>query len=451
MQDDATPYAVEDWGHWAPSISNEYPASHWMRYESAEEAGWSVPALADAQRFSEEIGSAAVMVVFGGAVLAHWGDIDRRYLCHSIRKSILSALYGEAVAQRAVHLQETLGSLGIDDDPPLSELEKRARVVDLLTSRSGVYLPAAYEGQHATDAKPARGSHEPGTHWHYNNWDFNVLATIFNQKTGGDMFEALYRRLAAPLQMQDFELRHGHYHFEPKCGVHPAYPLRMSTRDLARFGLLYLREGNWNGTQLVPRDWVVESTRSHCDTNAGDYGYGYMWWVERGQLGRLGTYFATGVGHRVYVIPGAQLVIVHRVDTYLDRVVTGPGLRRLVDMILRARIGPPAAQPSLVDMPEPEPPKASPYVSDADIAALCGEYAQDRVRAVIRQSDCRLEIELPDGRFYLFPRSSNGFDIEDMPHKMDFDLDETGKAMRICLWQPFELSRSLTGADLRQP
>jgi CubicO group peptidase (beta-lactamase class C family) len=80
--------------------------------------------------------------------------------------------------------------------------------VDLLKSRSGVYLPAAYEDRNARNSKPARGTHEPGTHWHYNNWDFNVVGTIFNQKTGSDVFEAFYRRLAVPLQMQDFEPRH---------------------------------------------------------------------------------------------------------------------------------------------------------------------------------------------------------------------------------------------------
>jgi hypothetical protein len=58
MQDDATPYPIEDWARWAPSIRTEYPTSRWKQYESAEQAGWSLPALADAQRFSEEVGSA---------------------------------------------------------------------------------------------------------------------------------------------------------------------------------------------------------------------------------------------------------------------------------------------------------------------------------------------------------------------------------------------------------
>ena len=120
------------------------------------------------------------MVVFDGAVLAHWGPIEHRYLCHSLRKSLLSALYGRHVERGTIDLEETLGSIGIDDNPPLTEAEKGARVSGLLKSRSGVYLSAAYETKKAKDSRPARGSHMPGTHWYYNNWDFNVLATIFN-------------------------------------------------------------------------------------------------------------------------------------------------------------------------------------------------------------------------------------------------------------------------------
>lgn len=442
MVNDARPYPVEDWDSWASSIELRYPDARWKRYESAEQAGWSSKELADAQRFSEEVGSAAVMVVFGGVVLAHWGQIERRYLCHSMRKSLLSALYGEPVTRGTIDLQETLDSLGIDDDPPLTDVEKGARVADLLKSQSGVYLPAAYEGA-ARYSKPARGSHDPGTHWHYNNWDFNVVATIFNQKTGCDLFELLHRKLATPLQMQDFELRHGHYHFEPNASIHPAYPLRMSARDLARFGLLYLNEGRWQDRQIVPRNWVLESTRSYSETGVNDCGYGYMWWTEGGPLGQLGTYFANGVGNLVYVVPRAQLVIVHRSDTYVGRRVHGGDIRNLVDKILRARIGPSAAQASLVDMSEPQQPTVCADVSSIKTAALCGEYAQGQGRAVVRQTGRRLEIETANGRFYLFPRSSHEFEIEDTPHKVEFYLDKAGEATRIRFLQAFEMSKSL--------
>jgi hypothetical protein len=95
----------------------------------------------------------------------------------------------------------------------------------------------------------------------------------------------------------------------------------MSTRDLARFGLLYLREGAWRDQQVVPADWVRESTAAHSETGP-DSGYGYMWWtgVNGGLFPnvqvREHSYYASGYrGHRVIVLPYRDLVVVHRVDT----------------------------------------------------------------------------------------------------------------------------------------
>jgi CubicO group peptidase (beta-lactamase class C family) len=128
-------------------------------------------------------------------------------MCHSIRKSLLSALYGIAVEKGDIDIDETIGSIGIDDTSPLTETEKSARVSDLLKARSGVYLPAAYETSSMKEDRPQRGSHEPGTHWYCNNWDFNTLATIYNRKTSNDLFKAFENQIAVPTQMQDFELR----------------------------------------------------------------------------------------------------------------------------------------------------------------------------------------------------------------------------------------------------
>jgi hypothetical protein len=63
----------------------------------------------------------------------------------------------------------------------------------------------------------------------------------------------------------------------------PLITFRLTARDLARFGLLMLRNGSWNGTQLIPAGWIEESTHAYTtDTRplASDgAGYGYLWWV----------------------------------------------------------------------------------------------------------------------------------------------------------------------------
>jgi hypothetical protein len=96
----------------------------------------------------------------------------------------------------------------------------------------------------------------------------------------------------------------------------------MSTRDLARFGLLYLRNGRWRNQQIVSPEWVQESTASHSQISP-DGGYGYMWWtgIKEGLIAnvrvREHSYLASGAGaNKVFVLPYRQLVIVHRVDTF---------------------------------------------------------------------------------------------------------------------------------------
>jgi CubicO group peptidase (beta-lactamase class C family) len=77
--------------------------------------------------------------------------------------------------------------------------------------------------------------------------------------------------------MQDYRHTDGRY-ITGSASVHPAYAFDMSARDLARFALLYLRNGSWEGREIVPAHWMDESTRSY---SKADYapGYGYMWRV----------------------------------------------------------------------------------------------------------------------------------------------------------------------------
>ena len=112
------------------------------------------------------------------------GDPAQRVKLNSVRKSFLSALYGIHVRLGTLDLSKTLAELGIDDQPPLTPGERSATVRMVLQARSGVYH--AYVGGLAEDrdAMPARGSHPSGTFWYYNNWDFNVLGTIFEQQAG---------------------------------------------------------------------------------------------------------------------------------------------------------------------------------------------------------------------------------------------------------------------------
>jgi CubicO group peptidase (beta-lactamase class C family) len=323
-------------GHW--------PGKSWQRVKSPESVGWSSAALKDAEAYAATIKTAAVSIVTDGRVLYEWGDTSRRYNVHSIRKSFLSALYGVHVAEDAIRLSKTLGELGIDDnEPSLTEIERTATVHMLLKARSGVYHPALYETAGMAAARPKRGSHAPDTFWYYNNWDFNALGTIFERETKTNLFREFKARIAEPIGMEDYRLEDTQY-VTGRDSVYPAYPFRMTARDMARFGLLFLRNGEWRGRQVIPREWVAESTRSYSDAgNSG--GYGYLWWiaVEGRHLPGVTlpdrTYSARGAGgHHILVIPAFDLVIVHRVDTDVPgRSVGGKEFGELVRRILSAR------------------------------------------------------------------------------------------------------------------
>jgi len=165
---------------------------------------------------------------------------------------LLSALTGIAVNAHQLDLDDTLGTLGIDDvSPMLSDSEKQATVRDLLEAKSGVYHVALYETDRERRVRPPRGSHAPGTFWYYNNWDFNALGSIYEKAVGKSIFEAFEGQIAGPLEMQDYRVSDGRYE-RGSDSLHAAYLFKMSARDLVRFGLLYLNGGQWKDRQVIP-------------------------------------------------------------------------------------------------------------------------------------------------------------------------------------------------------
>jgi CubicO group peptidase (beta-lactamase class C family) len=325
--------------------ADRYPGEHWEKARSPEALGYSSEKLEKAEAFTQTINTAAVMIIVNGVVLDEWGETARKFNIHSIRKSFLSALYGIHVNAGTIDLSKTMEELGINDnEPSLTDVEKKATLHQVLKARSGVYHPALYETEGMKARRPKRHSHEPGTFWYYNNWDFNVAGEIFRNLTKTDIFHEFKRAIAGPIGMEDFEVSDGTYVTGPDS-VHPAYPFRMTARDMARFGLLFLREGRWEGKQIIPRQWVKDSVTSYSDAgNSG--GYGYMWWVAANGKHfpnvtlEDGAYSARGAGgHRILVTPSHDMVIVHRVNTDVrGSRVEGEDFGTLVQMILDAKM-----------------------------------------------------------------------------------------------------------------
>jgi hypothetical protein len=311
-----------------------------------EEAGWSSAELQDAHQFAIQSECQAVMALYDGKVFFSRGNIHKNYEVHSIRETFLSALYGIHFGRGHINLNATLEDLHIDDiTPGLTISEKQARVEHLLISRSGVYHEAADEDQIMIDERPARGSHASGSFFYYNNWDFNALGTIFEQETGEEIFEAFEKKIADIVGMADFSIDNCFYQYEWDKSMHPAYHFKMSARDMAKFGALYQKNGRWKGLQIIPSDWIDESTMAYSTMeNTNGLGYGYMWKIipedsEIGQIIGYPGYYHTGAGgHVLVIIPDLNLVIVERYDTQQDWDVPGSAGFELTMLILDAHL-----------------------------------------------------------------------------------------------------------------
>ena len=122
--------------------------------------------------------------------------------------------------------------------------------------------------------------------------------------------------------MEDFDVENCQYQYELEKSMHPAYHFRMSARDMARFGIIFQRNGMWKDSRILSEEWITESTTSYSiEDSLSGMGYGYMWKTfPEGSLvadlvGYPG-YFHTGVGiHALVIIPDLKLVIVERYDT----------------------------------------------------------------------------------------------------------------------------------------
>jgi len=328
------------------------PGANWEAIDQPESVGFSSKRLAAVREWVASLDTTAMMVVVGGRVLVSHGDVTHLSYLASCRKSVLGLLYGSAAADKKTALDRTLRDLKFTDVGGLLPRELDATIQHLLTARSGIYHPASNGGDNLAHAPP-RGSQLPGAKYLYNNWDFNAAGAVFEQLTGRDIYDALESDLARPLGMQDFDRARQVKNGNVAASVHQAYPIFLSTRDMARVGLLALRGGRWNDRQIVPKEWMQRSTSlvspfAEMDQTFDDspptvnrWGYGYLWWVYDAATASdplAGAFTAWGVGGQyITVVPKLDMVIAHKTDTAGRKAVTAPQYDVLLRMIVSSK------------------------------------------------------------------------------------------------------------------
>ena len=145
----------------------------------------------------------------------------------------------------------------------------------------------------------------PGEEWHYNNYNPLLLGLVLERATGMSVSKYMSSKLWRPLGAEadaSWSLDSERSGFEKlESGVNAA-PV-----DYARFGLLFLHGGEWNGARIVSEKWVRAATRSDTSTDPADH-YQYFWWINTERPGR---FYALGdYGQYVYVAPDADAVVV---------------------------------------------------------------------------------------------------------------------------------------------
>ena len=333
------------------SSDSVFPAETWeyVGKDDLTAYGWSPEVLEKTTSFiRDESNTTGLVVVDRGRVVYRFGDIEELSYVASVRKSILAMLYGYWVENGTIDLETTLADLGFDDIGGLLPIEKQATIHHLITARSGVYHPASYSGDDL-DKAPLRGSQKPGTYMLYSNWDFNAAGAAFEQLTKRDIYDELQAQLAIPLQFEDWDRKVQEKAGDLTISKYAAYPIVVSTRDMARMGYLMLHEGNWNGRQVISRDWarritsVVTPVEEMNPTGRRDgyFGYGYMWWVWDGPkaIGPFdGAYTAQGaMGQWITVFPSLNLVLAHKTHNIYQRATKRESFERIVELLFEAK------------------------------------------------------------------------------------------------------------------
>jgi CubicO group peptidase (beta-lactamase class C family) len=272
----------------------------------------------------------AALIVHGGRIVAerYADDMDETstHVSWSMAKSMLHATVGLLVGEERLDVSAPSGLRHWSEpgDP------RAAITLDhLLKMRSGLRFVEDYtDGGESSVIEMLFGSgkadvaayaadcplaHEPGSFFYYSSGTSNLVSCLVSQELGaGDPVEAFLReRLFEPIGMRSPTLRFD----EAGTWIGSSFVFA-TARDFARFGLLYLRDGVWNSTRILPQGWADHGRAESDPAPEENFAYGAHWWVVRGDLG---AFQANGYnGQRITVVPALDLIVVRLGVTPVD-------------------------------------------------------------------------------------------------------------------------------------
>jgi CubicO group peptidase (beta-lactamase class C family) len=308
-----------------------WPTYEWPRGEMANQD--ELDAIVDEMFTDEKLAvTNAVVVVQGGQVVSerYGGEQfhfdrpaepitrDSQLLSWSMATSILHMIIGTLVDEDRLNPEQLAPVPEWSDE---ADPRHQIQVRDLLAMRDGLAFVEEYEiGQtsHVLDMLYGAGrddvaaftaalplAHEPGTFYNYSSGTTNILSRIVADLVGyGDDYRAyLERRLFEPIGMTSaVETFDTSGVFVASSFVHAR------ALDFAKFGLLYLRGGEWEDQQLISREWATTAQVPLSVEASSGHFYSWQWWVSGDQYG---TYWANGYeGQMISVVPALDAIVV---------------------------------------------------------------------------------------------------------------------------------------------
>lgn len=146
---------------------------------------------------------------------------------------------------------------------------------------------------------------EPGSEFSYSTGNTHLLTAVLEQATGMSEYAFGQRYLFGPVGMESVRID------TDAQGVSDGgNGIWMTPYDMARFGLLYMNNGVWQGEQIISRQWIEDSTSVQYDRNTGSADYGFQWWVRTFGDNDYPAFFAQGHGGQyIFVVPQIELVV----------------------------------------------------------------------------------------------------------------------------------------------
>lgn len=276
-------------------------------------------------------GGPAGMILKNGYVIAQWGDVKRVDMTFSVTKSYLSTVAGVAYDQGLIKSVTDKVEDYVWDRTFEGAHNSKIEWRHLLTQSSDWY-GQLWGGYDWADRPPREGGiddwkfrklFEPGTKYEYNDVRVNLLAYSLLQVWRKPLPVILKAKIMDPIGASStwrwygynnsFTLVDGLNMQSVSGGGHSGGGVFINTEDHARFGLLFLSKGRWNGKQLISKEWIELATES----SPANKDYGFMWWLNKtnSRMTNLSNnaFYAAGFGGNYIMIePDHDLVIVTR-------------------------------------------------------------------------------------------------------------------------------------------